>query len=973
MTIARTVKFTFGFTTRRLKHCALATVSAATLCVAAQAAWAQDNAGGDGGTEQVVVTGTRVQRSGYTAPTPVTVIGSDAIQAASPGNLADYMNSLPAVVGSETPATTTASLSNGGAGINALNLRNLGVSRTLILIDGHRTPASLSTGEVDINTIPQQLVQRVDIVTGGASADYGSDAVAGVVNFVLDTKFTGFKSDLEYGETTYGDQPNYKGDLTYGTDFGGGRGHILLSGELYTSQEIHGMGPRTWNDSNYHTYQNTAYTPTNGQPYFISSKGVVPSEATPGGIVVSGPMQGTYFGTDAAVGHLGYGQVSGPWMVGGDQTTTCQNYCGTNDIAPAELRQNIYGRVSYQLTPDIEVYAEESWSKSHLKSITNPWPQFGGVIINADNAFLPAATKAEMANDGVNSLSIGTVNTGLPPVGSNNSRVLQRALVGADGKFSLFGTDWNFDGYFQDGLAQVHESLIGDWNTARMALAQDAVTVTGANVGSSGLAIGSIACRSTLTDPTNGCMPLSRIGINGGLQSPAAYAKGVAYVEPSQPFRDEQVEEQSAGLNFTGTPFNNWAGPVSLAFGAEWRLEGVNGYVPPLYNSGWVVGNFLVNQGHYSVAEGYLEAVVPLMTGLDFNASGRFTDYSTSGSVETWKLGLNYTPVSDIRLRTTYSHDIRAPNLSELFASGIARSNTVQVNNVAVPFVQNQTGNTALQPEAANTFTVGAVVTPSFLDGFSLSADFFDISIAHEIGTISAQDVANLCYIENVQSYCGYIHSTGSGSTLAISTIDIKPINFSAAKEEGLDLEATYDVPMDAFAPLVGAVPGNLRLHALATNYMEDYTNDGFDPASEVAGQNNGGVPHWSGRLEGTYSNQSWTFNVVWRAISAGKYNGEYIQCSVDCPASSVQHYTINNNTVPATSYTDINIAYDFPVYSGDAQAFLAIKNIFNTAPVLIATGGNATAVGTAADQQTNPSLYDMLGRVFRVGFRVNM
>jgi iron complex outermembrane receptor protein len=972
MFAVRRVRPSIGlFAQRRVKRYALATASIAAICLGTQAQ-AQELAGGTD-VEQVQVTGTRIQRDGYSAPTPVTVIGADTIQADAPANLADYLNTLPAVVGSETPATGTANLSSGGAGVNALNLRDLGVQRTLILIDGHRSPASLTTGEVDINTIPQQLVQRVDVVTGGASADYGSDAVAGVVNFILDTKYTGFKTDLEYGETTYGDQPNYKGDVTWGTDFDGGRGHFLVSGELVTSQEIHGMGPRTWNNVNYHTYQNASATTTNGQPYYVVASGVTPSETTPGGLVISGPLQGTYFGVNAAVGQLAYGAVNGPWMVGGDPTTTCAQYCSTNDLEPSDLRQNIFGRASYQITPGLEIYIEESWSKDHEKSFTSYWPQFGGVTILNTNAFLPASVKATMATDNVTSLNLGILNSSLPELGDNNSRTVNRVLVGADGDVDVLGRNWKYDAYAQDGLAMVHEALLGDWNTADLALAQNAVTVTPANVGTSGLAIGSIACASTLTAPTNGCMPISRVGINGGTQTPAAFAAGLAYVEPSQPYRDEQVEEQTAGINITGTAFDDWAGPVSIAFGGEWRKEAVDGSVPSQYNSGWVVGNYLVNVGHYDVAEGYLEVDVPILKNLDFNAAGRYTNYSTSGGVETWKLGLNYSPIDDIRLRATYSHDIRAPDLSELFAAGTARSNTVLINNVNVAFVQDQTGNKALSPEAANTVTVGAVLTPRFIEGFTLSVDYFNISVAHLIGVISAQNVANLCYIQNIQSYCANINSTGSGSTLAISTINLKPINFSAVKEEGMDFEATYQVPLDMFTPLLGEIPGDLRLHALATNYMKDYTNDGFDPTTEIAGQPNGGLPSWSGRLEAYYKDNGWGLDVVWRGIAAGRFNDEYVQCTTACPAYTTQHYTINNNEVAGTSYFDLNFTYDFQAYSGQAQAFLAIKNVFNVNPVLIATGGGSSSVNTPAFPSTNESLYDLLGRVFRIGVRYNM
>ena len=332
---------------RRFRSHALAMAGTAALSLMAQAAAAQDQVAdaGSAGTEQVTVTGTRVVRDGYSQPTPVTVLGSEDIQQNAPSNLANFINQMPSIVGSTTPDSSSTAVSSGGSGINALNLRGIGVSRTLVLLDGHREPASSSSGQVDIDTIPQQLVQRVDIVTGGASADYGSDAVGGVVNFILDKTYSGFKGDLEYGQTTDGLQPSYKAGLTYGADFDSGKGHILVSGEWVNQAPINNYVPK-WGNSGFFTIQNPAYTATNGQPYYLSGPGVAPSQVAPGGLIVSGPLQGTYFGVNASVNQLAYGAVSGPWMLGGDPTTTYQDYNGTE----SRLRRARSARTSIPAT-----------------------------------------------------------------------------------------------------------------------------------------------------------------------------------------------------------------------------------------------------------------------------------------------------------------------------------------------------------------------------------------------------------------------------------------------------------------------------------------------------------------------------------------------------------------------------------------------------------------------------------------------
>jgi outer membrane receptor protein involved in Fe transport len=967
------------FLASRVRKCALATAGAAALCLMAQAATAQEVAQAEGGVEAVSVTGTRIVRDGYSAPTPVTVVGAEQIQAAAPANLADFVNSsLPSVIGSETSNNSSGSLSNGLAGINALNLRSLGVNRTLILLDGHRTPASAATGDTDINTIPQQLVKRVDVVTGGASADYGSDAVGGVVNFILDKEFTGFKANVEYGETDAGLQPSYKVNGTYGMDFDGGKGHALISGEwVQTAPTPKDYNP-AWNKSGFFKVQNPAYNATTNTsvPFYLIQKGIGASQVSPGGLIVSGPLQGVYFGKNAVVNQLSYGAITGPWMIGGDTAVTQDNYGGTNSLAAGETRESIYSRGSYYITPDFEIWAEGSISRYKGFSIYQQPPQVGGIVIQRDNAFLPASIVTRMTAAGVTSFTEGSTNSGFPESGSLNGREVWRGAIGADGNFNLLDTDWKWDYFAQYGMANTREQETQTWNNARLALAQDAVTVTAGNRGTSGLAIGSIACRSTLAAPTNGCLPLSRIGVNGGLQAPAAFQQGLNYVL-GNPYRTQRLQEQVTGFNVSGSPIESWAGPISVAFGGEWRLESINGFVEPQYNSGWLFGNYLVNKGHYSVAEGYLETVVPLMQGLDFNGAYRYTAYSTSGGVSTWKTGLTYSPFDDIKFRVTYSHDIRAPNLNELFAAGTARTNTVAVNNNSLTFVQNQTGNPNLSPEAANSLGLGTVITPTFIPGLALSVDYYNITIAHAIGSITAQNTADLCFVQGIQSYCNNIAYVGGATATptyggqTINTILLVPFNFSKQKSEGIDFDVTYQVPLEEM-DWFGKIPGDLTLHALTTHYMRNYTNDGVNPPTDLAGINSGnGTPAWVYRLSASYHTDPWTFYVMGRGISAGKYSNEYVICSTGCPVSTLANRTMNFNHIDSAFYLDTTISYDFDAYGADSQMFLSVKNLFNNDPALVASGPDGNNV--PAYPNTNRNLYDYLGRVYRIGLRLKM
>ena len=244
-----------------------------------------------------MITGTNIVRNGFSAPTPLTVIGQDQFQTSATNNIADYLNTTPVFQNSQTPTNQYHQSSNGLAGLNTLNLRSLGSSRTLVLIDGQRSVGSTTTGLVDINNIPQDLVSRVDVVTGGASAVYGSDALTGVVNFVLDKKFTGTKVSVSGGVTTYGDDPNWKVGITEGFGFAGDRGHFIVSGEATDDYGIRGV-PRNWNNGGAAIIVNPAFSKTNqnGQPQYIRVNQASLYTATWGGIITNTPLANTTFG-----------------------------------------------------------------------------------------------------------------------------------------------------------------------------------------------------------------------------------------------------------------------------------------------------------------------------------------------------------------------------------------------------------------------------------------------------------------------------------------------------------------------------------------------------------------------------------------------------------------------------------------------------------------------------------------------------
>ncbi|SEJ28001.1 TonB-dependent Receptor Plug Domain [Sphingobium sp. AP50] len=902
--------------------------------------------------DQIVVTGTRIVRDGFQSPTPLTVMTRDDIQNQSPtNNLADLVNQMPALAGSARPSNSRLAISSGLAGINTMNLRNLGEVRTLVLLDGRRSVGSTITGLVDINTFPQALVKSVEIVTGGASAAYGSDAVAGVVNYVLDKKYEGFKFDADTGITDKGDGFNYSFNAAIGKSFAGGRGHILLSGEYAHKDGIFEVD-RDWNQLGYRTVTNPNYTATNGQPANLVVKGAGTWNSTPGGIIQSQvggtSLRGTYFGQGGVAQQYQFGSLTGGTQtVGGDWAIndTSRNI----GLDAQDDRRGVFGRLSYELTDWLEVYGEASYNWN--KTLFNAGPQAATMTLAGDNAYLINAL-GSAALAGVTSVTLGTSASDLPYRKNNNSREVQRYTIGAGGEFQMFGNKAIWDAYAQYGRTDTHELLRDIMNTSRMALATDAVFAPAGNA--LGVAAGTIVCRSSLTNPTNGCVPLNRLGTGVASQAAIDYVMG-------DPYRDQTFKQTVAGINLSTTPFATWAGDVSVAIGGEYRKEEVSGYVPTEYQTGWSVGNFRPTFGSYNVKEAYLETVVPLGLGAEFNGAARVTDYSTSGTVATWKAGLTWQPIEDIRLRGTRSRDIRAPNLNELFQSGTSRTNTFSTSSAygeyaGKTFRELTTGNLALKPEKADTLTLGAVLQPRFLPGFSFSVDWFKTKVKDAISQFYADDIAQRC-TEGLQSFCSAIVADPLGDRDYYVTAS--PFNFAKVTVRGIDYEASYRLPLEK---IFSSSSSNLTLRATATNYLENVIDNGISTPVDTVGQNSGqsSTPDWIFRMSATFDTPTYSITAVGRGVSSGTYNNTYIVCTTDCPTSTAANPTINSNHINGTFYTDLNLTAKINVGGADGQLFFNITNLFDKDPILLPETGLSA----------NSTYSDLLGRAFRVGVR---
>ncbi|HET7709461.1 MAG TPA: TonB-dependent receptor [Sphingomicrobium sp.] len=973
------------------------------------------------GDDAIVVTGTRVIRDGFQAPTPLQVLTEEDIENSSPtNNLADFVNQLPALSASIRPSNSRLELSNGIAGINALNLRSLGTVRTLVLVNGRRSVGSTASGSVDINTIPQSLVQRVEVVTGGASAAYGSDAVAGVANFVLDTRYEGLKLEADSGITERGDGFNYSTAITGGLSFADDRGRLIAAAELAHTDGIFEVD-RDWNHTGFVRIQNPAWPANPSAPRYLFRTQVGQANSTPGGLITSSTgttnntLCGIYFGPGGSVNQYQYGALTQPTNVcaptaqassaspslnqGGDwRVNDTGRRIGLN---PEEDRYGIFGRLSFDVTDGITLFAEASYNRQ--ETLFNAGPNLmtglsiaasncgsGATAPTTCNAFLyNTLGSARLANIITRPNTTGSGNQAnvvlatsaadLPNRGSNNERKVQRYLIGAEGEFEAFGKPARWDIYGQYGKAKLHEQLINIQQTVRRNNALAAVFAPAGNPG--GLPVGSIQCLinvdASTTNDDPACRPLNLFGI--GVADPAA----IDYIL-GDPYRDQVLEQTVFGANFSFEPFATWAGDVSVAVGAEYRKEKIDGFVPaefqPVFNpttgastSLWSVGNYRPSKGSYDVKEAYLETVVPLGFGLEFNGAIRGTDYSTSGYVTTWKLGATWQPIDDILIRANRSRDIRAPNLNELYQAGTANTSTVTnpffpgpgpgsaTYGSSLAYLGTITGNLNLKPEKADSWNVGGVVTPRFLPGLSASVDYWRVKVKGAIDSLSADDIVNRCF-EGLADFCAAITPDPANSARVL--IARQPVNFSSILMRGLDFEAAYRMPL---------WNGNFSLRGLATRYIENTVATGvpgFMPLNSVGtlGVGTGTqsiTPKWIYRASAVYDTDDYSMTAVARGVSSGRYDSTGVECgSSNCPISTSQFPTYEDNSIDGATYIDFNATYKFNAFGGkNGEFFVNVTNVFDRRPILLPETGLAA----------NTTYSDLLGRAYRVGMRLKV
>lgn len=955
----------------------LLSLSSALLPIAfsASPAWAQDQpgTGAVNAEPEILVTASRAGRSGYDAPTPTKVLDAAAIEDRGSTNIGDYLNEVPAFRPSQTAQVNPQT--SGGAGQNFADLRGLGNIRTLTLVDGKRHVPSASTGQVDLNLIPTILVDRVEVVTGGASAQWGSDAVSGVVNIILDKDLQGFKGDLSLGISGEGDNAEKRAALAYGTEFAGGRGHFVVGGEYVKSNGIDSYLDRDWGRRADELVSYVGPRPAGQPPRFYAS-GVGSINFTRGGLILGNNadtnpgngvdvLRGIQFGPGGTIVPFNYGTIVGTNSINNSAstpygTTPYSIRSGLQLILPVK-RYTALGHLDFELSDSVSFFADFGYGKTgssfntpNVRDLVPP-----ALVIRRDNAFLPTQIASIMDANGITSFGLGKQHDDFGKVRAENYITSTRVVAGFEGKL---GDSFDWDIYYQFGRSKYQQNVQNLRIEQNFRFAADSIRVGGVAV-----------CRDVAARAA-GCVALNPFGDG----SPSAEA--INYVN-GQLLYDVVNKQEVAAANLSGEPFSSWAGPISVAVGAEYRKESSVGTTDAISQaSGFNYGNPKSFNGSFNVKEAYLETIIPLakdapfLKTLDFNGAVRFTEYSTSGSVTTWKLGLTWEPVDGVRFRGTRSRDIRAPNNSDLFSTTSTRGTFVNpFNGSNSQFVIISQSSTALQPEKADTKTLGLVLEPAFLPGFQASIDYFDIKVGGAISAYNAQLILDNCFAAGGTGFfCDFVSRSGTGTATVINSVTLQLVNLASVKTRGVDFEASYrfnalggrattrlfgtytkDLIVDdgLGVPVTTNGAGIVQTLGSVINYAGQV--GGFSSGSNVSYTN---TPHWVLNGSLSYDTDNFSTTLQGRYVGGGKVNKAALDPS-DPRYNPLSPIAVLNNDVNGRFY--LNLSATAKIID-DGQRKFEVYGVVN----------NLTDADVPFPWTQIAGLYDRVGRFFRVGVR---
>jgi outer membrane receptor protein involved in Fe transport len=955
--------------------------------------------------QTIVVTGSRIKRNGFEEQSPATVISAQRIENLGQVNVGEVLTSIPqnASFQSDTnggPSVGSRASSNIGA--TYANLRGLNPfygTRTLTLVNSRRFVPTSDSGSVDVSLIPSAMISRVETVTGGASAAYGSDAIAGVVNIILDTKFKGVKAQLDYGLTERGDGGSVHGSLAAGTSFAGGRGHVVVSGEYQRNEAIGDCSDvRDWCAESWDVYSNAGIlvngvasgynvpgSPTYGQPNFVlgpNSKGAynVANGVIRNAAPAPAALRNRQF-DDAGTALLPfdpgmYVQASqiGP-RSGGDGEST---YADSALRTPIE-RFALYGNGSYDLTDDITASFEASYGERKATATGVALGPRASLVFRSDNAYLSPALRAMLA--GSTGFTLGKdLDEQFANINSARARTF-RTVAGLTGKLGI--GNWTWDAYYQFGRNSRHQSISHSRVNSFFDFATDAVIDPATN---------RPACRAVLQGnaAAAGCVPINLFGADNLTPEGIAYAWRPA-IEDFK-YTQHVVAGSVQGDLFAGIG----AGPFAAAAGGEYRADKgdvTHGNVP--YYDQFALSLGLDYSGRIKVVEGFVELNAPLLRDLPFadllelNGAARYTETKSTDGISgasksvgttSWKVGAVYQPLDWLRFRGTRSRDIRAAGLRELFQRQIATDPLTAQGRVNNPFNGNVSDNTpilgggsfALTPEKADTTTVGAVLSPS--RKLRLSVDWYQIKLTDAVTTPSGQQLVDNCF--SAQAFCDRItFNPGLSGNRDVTYVDARLINLGSFTSRGIDIEGDYTIEM---ADLIAASNSRLNLRVLGT-YLYDMLIQAVPgtPPVNFAGQSGPSAPlgdfnpspKWIVSSTLTLDAGPFTGTLQARYVGKGALNKTLI--GPDDPRySPTLINSISHNRVPSRTYFTLGFVYR--VESGSSRArmelFGNVENLLDKDPP-IAPGTTGSVVQSS--YPTNPAFFDTLGRRYRMGVRV--
>ncbi len=929
--------------------------------------------------EEIVVTGSHIARNTLEQQVPIVSLSATALQATGISNLADNLNKLPQL-GVPTFSNVSSNFSDDGAGISTINLRNLGEERTLVLIDNRRTVSGVAVGQsgaaVDISTIPTFLIDSVDIVSGSAGANYGSEAVAGVVNIKLKDHYEGLMVNEQYGLTTdHADSNTETFDLLTGTSFADGNGHIVFGLEYNNQGEVlskdRAISARDLNSG------------PNGPVYGPSTYSVGGTFLT----TAHDPVNGTFYAINPAGKLVPYNN-----SLGYDREPARTIQIPTDAI-------KLYEKASYDITPDVTFHIDGRYTRSTATSQLEPIAigvlgtpiGFGGQFLQLplNNAYVPAALKAIAFSDGHGNFS------------DWRRRLTELGDRGVDDTRTNFAYNVGFKGTIDDRFTWHADYTFSEMDNFQTGVSGNVVKLQQelrtATVG------GKIVCASAAAR-ANGCVPMDLFG--AGNAAPA-----INYIKTMKTYND-QNQENDLNLDIAGPiytlPWAN-AGDVSLAGGFEYRTESGYNRGDPASSAGFDLDTSQPpSGGSYSVEDYWAESKVELLKDLPFaksltlDGSFRYSDYSNSnvGGKQSYSYGLTYAPVEDIQFRVTNGVAIRAPDLTDLYQGrgnsaisvndpcaqgqvagapnkavriahclaipGMAARMGANAGTAANPngnFVESNAlqqselsyvqGNPNLTNERAQVLTYGVTFQPRWISGLTATVDMFKYKIANAVQSIDLQTEADQCADTLAANFCDTVRRFPLGGPNAglIQGVDQEPINVGSLDERGIDVAIAYGFALN---DVWGGADGRLDF---GWNYeflqQLEYTSINGSTTNQ---RGLFGAPKNKWNLNTTYSNDQLEFNWQLRYEGSQSFDGG-----------------AGGPTFQPILYNDISLHYHI---TDQITPYFGVNNLFNVTPPLVTqefqqTGGGVTAAVSGTN--TVPDVYDIIGRYIYFGVKYTM